>query len=119
MMIGRSEAFFEVQALIDKIAAFDAPVLIEGETGTGKELAARAIHYGSRRSGGPFVPINCGAVPDSLIENELFGHRRGAFTDAREDQAGLAALANGGTLFLDEIDALTRKGQVTLLRFVQ
>lgn len=119
MMIGESEAFHAIQALIDKMAAFDAPVLIEGETGTGKELAARAIHYGGARRGGPFVPINCGAVPDSLIENELFGHRRGAFTDARDDQAGLAALANGGTLFLDEIDALTRKGQVTLLRFIQ
>ena len=119
MMIGRSEAFRAVQALIEKMAAFDAPVLIEGETGTGKELAARAIHYGGKRRGGPFIPINCGAVPDTLIENELFGHRRGAFTDAREDQAGLAALANGGTLFLDEIDALTRKGQVTLLRFIQ
>ena len=119
MMIGQSEAFHAIQALIDKMAAFDAPVLIEGETGTGKELAARAIHYGGARRGGPFVPINCGAVPDSLIENELFGHRRGAFTDARDDQAGLAALANGGTLFLDEIDALTRKGQVTLLRFIQ
>jgi DNA-binding NtrC family response regulator len=119
MMIGHSEAFRAVQALIDKMAAFDAPVLIEGETGTGKELAARAIHYGGARRGGPFVPINCGAVPDSLIENELFGHRRGAFTDARDDQKGLAALANGGTLFLDEIDALTRKGQVTLLRFIQ
>lgn len=119
MMIGQSEAFRAVQALIDKMAAFDAPVLIEGETGTGKELAARAIHYGGARCGGPFVPINCGAVPDTLIENELFGHRRGAFTDARGDQKGLAALANGGTLFLDEIDALTRKGQVTLLRFIQ
>ena len=119
MMIGQSEAFRAAQALIDKMAAFDAPVLIEGETGTGKELAARAIHYGGARRGGPFVPINCGAVPDSLIENELFGHRRGAFTDARDDQPGLAALANGGTLFLDEIDALTRKGQVTLLRFIQ
>ena len=119
MMIGQSEAFHAIQALIVKMAAFDAPVLIEGETGTGKELAARAIHYGGARRRGPFVPINCGAVPDSLIENELFGHRRGAFTDARDDQTGLAALANGGTLFLDEIDALTRKGQVTLLRFIQ
>lgn len=119
MMIGHSEAFRAAQALIGKIAAFDAPVLIEGETGTGKELAARAIHYGGWRRSGPFVPINCGAVPDALIENELFGHRRGAFTDARDDQAGLAALANGGTLFLDEIDALTRKAQVTLLRFIQ
>jgi two-component system response regulator GlrR len=119
MMIGQSEAFRVIEALIDKIAAFDAPALIEGETGTGKELVARAIHYGGPRRGGPFVPINCGALPDSLIENELFGHRRGAFTDARDDQAGLAALASGGTLFFDEVDALTRKGQVTLLRFIQ
>jgi two-component system, NtrC family, response regulator GlrR len=119
MMIGQSDAFRVVQALIEKMAVFDAPVLIEGETGTGKELAARAIHYCGTRRGGPFVPVNCGALPDSLIENELFGHRRGAFTDARDDQPGLAALASGGTLFLDEVDALTRKGQVTLLRFLQ
>jgi DNA-binding NtrC family response regulator len=101
------------------MAAFDAPVLIEGETGTGKELAARAIHYCGTRRSGPFVPVNCGAIPDSLIENELFGHRRGAFTDARLDHPGLVELARGGTLFLDEIDALTPKAQVTLLRFLQ
>ena len=118
-VIGRSQAFGIVQALIGKIAAFDAPVLIEGETGTGKELAARAIHYGGARAACPFVPVNCGALPDSLIENELFGHRRGAFTDAREDKPGLVELARGGTLFLDEVDALTPKGQVTLLRFLQ
>jgi DNA-binding NtrC family response regulator len=118
-MIGRSEAFRTVQALIDKIAMFDAPVLIEGETGTGKELAARAIHYRGARRNGPFVPLNCGALPDQLIENELFGHRRGAFTDARDDQPGLIALARTGTLFLDEVDMLTPKGQVTLLRFLQ
>ena len=118
-MIGHSPAFRNVLALIDKIAAYDAPVLIEGETGTGKELAARAIHYDSRRGDRPFVPVNCGALPDGLIENELFGHRRGAFTDARDEQAGLVSLANTGTLFLDEIDTLTPRGQVTLLRFLQ
>ena len=118
-MIGRSIAFRIADALIRKMAAFDAPVLIEGETGTGKELAARAIHYRGARAGKPFVPVNCGALPDALIENELFGHRRGAFTDAREDKPGLVELARGGTLFLDEIDTLTPKGQVTLLRFLQ
>lgn len=118
-MIGHSAAFRFVQALIDKIAAFDAPVLIEGETGTGKELAARAIHYRGARRDRPFVPVNCGALLDQLIENELFGHRRGAFTDARDHQPGLVELARAGTLFLDEIDTLSPKGQVTLLRFLQ
>jgi DNA-binding NtrC family response regulator len=118
-MIGCSPAFRAVLALIERMARYDAPVLIEGETGTGKELVARAIHYGSRRRDRPFVPVNCGALPDTLIENELFGHRRGAFTDAREDQPGLVALADGGTLFLDELDALTPRAQVTLLRFLQ
>jgi len=118
-MIGRSPAFRIADALIYKISAYDAPVLIEGETGTGKELAARAIHYRGARSGRPFVPVNCGALPDALIESELFGHRRGAFTDARDDKPGLVELARGGTLFLDEVDALTHKAQVTLLRFLQ
>lgn len=92
-MIGQSQAFRLIQALIDKMAAFDAPVLIEGETGTGKELAARAIHYGGARRNGPFVPVNCGALHDQLIESELFGHCRGAFTDARDNQPGLVELA--------------------------
>jgi DNA-binding NtrC family response regulator len=118
-MIGRSVAFRIANALIEKLSAFDAPVLIEGETGTGKELAARAIHYRGTRAERPFVPVNCGALPDALIENELFGHRRGAFTDAHDDKPGLVELARGGTLFLDEVDALTHKGQVTLLRFLQ
>ncbi len=118
-MIGESTEFLKVVAAIEKIACYDVPTLIEGETGTGKELVARAVHYRSGRKDRPFVPVNCGALPETLIENELFGHRRGAFTDAREDQLGLVALADGGTLFLDEVDALPLKGQVTLLRFLQ
>jgi DNA-binding NtrC family response regulator len=101
------------------MAACDAPVLIEGETGTGKELAARAIHYQSARKDRPFIPVNCGAIQDSLFESELFGHRKGAFTDAKDNQPGLVDLAEGGSLFLDEVEALSTKGQVTLLRFLQ
>lgn len=118
-MVGVSPAFHRLESLMGRIADCDAPVLIEGETGTGKELAARSIHYLSARSGMPFVPVNCGAIPDSLVENELFGHRRGAYTGASECHRGLVAQAGGGTLFLDEIDALSPKGQVTLLRFMQ
>ena len=118
-MIGQSPVFLETQQLIEKIANCDAPVLIEGETGTGKELVARAIHYGSCRQKYPFVPVNCGAIPDNLVENELFGHKRGAYTDAKSDNSGLITLAKQGTLFLDEIDTLTPKAQVTLLRFLQ
>jgi DNA-binding NtrC family response regulator len=94
-------------------------VLIQGETGTGKELVARAIHYLGGRRYKPFVPVNCGALPDNLMENELFGHARGAFTDARDSQRGLIGSAEGGTLFLDEIECLSLKGQVALLRFLQ
>jgi two-component system response regulator GlrR len=118
-MIGRSSAFLAAVRRIERLAACDAPVVIEGETGTGKELAARAIHYGGRRRDKPFVPINCGALPEALIENELFGHQRGAFTDAAGAGAGLLRVAHNGTLFLDEIDALPPRGQVTLLRFLQ
>ena len=118
-MVGKSDSFLKMTALIAKIADCDAPVLLEGETGTGKELVARAIHYQGNRRDQPFVPVNCGAIPDLLIENELFGHRKGAFTDARGDQPGLVAHAHAGTLFLDEVDALSPKGQVTLLRFLQ
>jgi DNA-binding NtrC family response regulator len=118
-LVGRSENFLRVVALIERMARFDAPVLITGETGTGKELAARAIHYLSQRRDAPFVPLNCGAIPDTLVETELFGCERGAYTDARHARAGLVAAAEGGTLFLDEIDALPARAQVSLLRFLQ
>ena len=118
-MIGRAPAFLRVVAQLDRIAGSHATVLLEGETGTGKELVAREIHYRSARAKQPFVPVNCGALPDSLLENELFGHARGAYTDANAARSGLVDLANHGTLFLDEVDALTPKAQVTLLRFLQ
>ena len=104
---------------LHRMAASVAPVMIEGETGCGKELAARAIHYCGVRRAGPFVPVNCGALPDHLLEAELFGHERGAFTDAKTARRGLVAEANGGTLFLDEVDALSSKAQIALLRFLQ
>ena len=118
-LIGESPRFLYALDMIRRMARFDAPVLIQGETGTGKELAARAIHYLSARGNAPFVPLNCGAVPESLIETELFGCERGAYTDARRSRAGLAAAAEGGTLFLDEVDALPARAQVALLRFLQ
>jgi transcriptional regulator with GAF, ATPase, and Fis domain len=118
-MVGQSPAFRKVLALIPRIARCTATVVIEGETGTGKEYAARAIHYGGPRRAGPFVPTNCGAIPDGVLESELFGHRRGAFTDARETSPGMLRLADSGTLFLDEVDCLSGKAQVALLRFLQ
>ncbi len=118
-MIGNSAAFSKMLALIEKFSKLRAPVLIEGETGTGKELAARAIHYGGIYRDKPFVPINCGAFPEGLIESELFGHLKGSFTDARTNTPGLVEIAANGTLFLDEVDALTPRAQVALLRFLQ
>ncbi|GAA0710440.1 sigma-54 dependent transcriptional regulator [Dyella marensis] len=118
-MLGQSKAFELMRAQLHRYAGCDVQVLIEGETGTGKELAAREIHYASARSERPFVPVNCGALPDNLIENELFGHERGAYTDAKSAQPGLIDHARGGTLFLDEVDSLSSKAQVTLLRFLE
>jgi transcriptional regulator with PAS, ATPase and Fis domain len=118
-LIGKSEPFIRALAMIERMARYDAPVLIQGETGTGKELAARAIHYLSSRRQAPFVALNCGAVPENLIETELFGYERGAFTDARQATTGMVAAAEGGTLFLDELDALPQRAQVALLRFLQ
>lgn len=118
-LIGESEIFQKVVSNIKKYSKCNAPALILGETGTGKEKIARAIHYAGVDDGKPFVVVNCGCLPDSLVENELFGHVRGAYTDARESQCGLIEQAEGGTLFLDEIEALSHKGQVALLRFLQ
>jgi DNA-binding NtrC family response regulator len=118
-LLGESEAFRRLLGQVERFARCDATVLINGETGTGKELTARAIHYHGSRADGPFIPINCGALPDALFGSELFGHMRGAFTDAHENRAGLVAQAEGGTLFLDELEALSPAGQVALLRFLQ
>ena len=118
-MLGESPSFQQLLSTLKQIARFDAAVLLEGETGTGKELAARALHYDGPRRAKPFLPINCGALQDSLVENELFGHCRGAYTGAQSDERGLVEAADGGTLFLDEVDALTPKAQVTLLRFLE
>ena len=118
-LIGQSPIFLQQAQKISLIASCAANVLIVGETGTGKELYARAIHYGSERAGRPFMPVNCGAIPAELVENELFGHIRGAFTSASNLQVGLIEEANGGTLFLDEIDCLPVHAQVKLLRFLQ
>ena len=118
-LVGESPAFLEETKKIPLVAKCDASVLISGETGTGKELCARAIHYLSPRAGKPFIPFNCGAIPTDLMENELFGHVQGAFTGASTSQAGLIHEANGGTLFLDDIDCLPLLSQVKLLRFLQ
>lgn len=118
-LIGDSPSFRAEANKIPLIAGCDANVLIVGETGTGKELYARAIHYSSTRAGQPFMPVNCGAIPVELVENELFGHTRGAYTGANSLQVGLIEEANGGTLFLDEIDCLPIFAQVKLLRFLQ
>jgi DNA-binding NtrC family response regulator len=119
MMYGQSPKFLTLRAQLRRFAACDATVLIDGETGTGKELAAREIHYSGARGSNPFVPVNCGALPDTLIESELFGHRRGAFTDAKTAATGIIDCAIGGSLFLDEVDTLSHKAQITLLRFLQ
>lgn len=118
-MIGAAPIFLALLKTLERCAKIDVPVLIVGETGTGKELAARALHYGGARHAGPFQALNCGAIPDYLVENELFGHTRGAYTDARHAQPGLVELACGGTLFLDEVEALSYKAQTALLRFLQ
>lgn len=118
-MIGEHRSMQRVRALIEKVAPTSSAVLILGETGTGKELAARAVHEQSTRAGKPFVAINCGALPENLIESELFGHRKGAFTGADEHRQGLFEVANGGTLFLDEIGELPKSTQSTLLRVLE
>jgi len=118
-LIGQSRAMGQVFHAIRRVAPADEPVLIEGESGTGKELVAQAIHQESLQAKGPFIPVNCGAIPESLFEGELFGHEAGAYTDAKHRHEGLIEQADGGTLFLDEIGELPLPVQPKLLRFLQ
>jgi two-component system NtrC family response regulator len=118
-IIGSSPPMQEVFATVRKVAETDVPVLIAGESGTGKELIANAIHNLSRRKGGPFIAINCSAIPDTLLESELFGHEKGSFTGATTQRKGKLEYAHGGTLFLDEIGELVPELQVKILRFLQ
>lgn len=118
-LIGKSPAMQEIRRLIDKLARNQAPVFVSGESGTGKELAARAIHFRSPRADKPFVAVNCGAIPQELMESEFFGHIKGSFTGAVRDKPGLFQSADGGTLFLDEVADLPVSMQVKLLRAIQ
>jgi len=118
-LVGASPAMQQTYTLIDQVSATDATVLITGESGTGKEVVAREIHERSRRKEAPFVAINCAAVPEALLESELFGHAKGAFTDAKQSRQGLFAQANGGTLFLDEIGEMAISMQPKVLRAIQ
>ncbi|HEX9021783.1 MAG TPA: sigma-54 dependent transcriptional regulator [Nitrospirota bacterium] len=117
--IGKSEAMQKVFSLIRQVADTSSTVLITGESGTGKELVAKAVHFGSSRKNGPFVTVNCGALPETLLESELFGYMKGAFTGAASNKQGLFEAANGGTIFLDEISATTSALQIKLLRVIQ
>jgi DNA-binding NtrC family response regulator len=118
-IIGQSPSITQVKTLIQINAQYPAPVLITGETGTGKELAARGLHYSGIFSGKPFIAINCSTFSDDLFASELFGYKKGAFTDAKTDKEGLLIAANGGSIFLDEIDSLSIKSQTSLLRLLQ
>lgn len=119
LLIGDSPSMHQVREMIEKLARSQAPIYISGESGSGKELAARLIHTRSARSGGPFVPVNCGAIPENLMESEFFGYRKGAFTGADSDREGFFQAASGGTLFLDEVADLPLAMQVKLLRAIQ
>jgi two-component system response regulator AtoC len=118
-LVARSSAMLEALEVATKVAPYESPVLLSGQSGTGKELVARLIHRESRRSEGPFVPVNCGAIPENLLESEFFGHVKGAFTGADRDRVGLFETARGGTLFLDEVGELPGSLQVKLLRVLQ
>ncbi len=119
LLIGDTPVMLQVKRLIETIAPTDAAVMVLGETGTGKELVARSLHEKSRRADRAFIPVNCGALPENLVESELFGHRKGAFTGADTHRKGLFEVANGGTLFLDEVGELDKSVQVKLLRFLE
>src|SRR5262250_2711880 len=118
-LLGESPAIMQVRQMIDRLAKSQAPVFITGESGSGKELAARMIHLGGPRAEQPFVPVNCGAIPENLMESEFFGYKKGAFTGAEGDRDGFFQAANGGTLFLDEVADLPLAMQVKLLRAIQ
>ncbi len=118
-MVGRSRAMQDVYEQIEVAAGSDVPVLIVGETGVGKELVARAIHRQSARANGPFVPVNAGALPDNMLESELFGHARGAFTGAERDRDGKLVTASGGTLLLDEVESISERAEIGLLRVLE
>src|SRR5688572_5451149 len=117
--VGEAPRCLTVIERLPSMARNSATVVISRETGTGKELISRAMHYLAPRAPHPFVPVNCGALPDGLLEDELFGHERGAFTDAKARRAGLLAEAEHGTIFLDEVDSLSPRAQVALLRVLQ
>ncbi len=118
-IIGRSSISQAIRDFIHKVAPYDEPVLLIGETGVGKEVTARKIHELSRRKEAPFVPVDCAAIPETLAESELFGYKKGAFTDAREDRVGLIEGARGGTVFLDEIASSSLSLQAKLLRAIE
>jgi transcriptional regulator with GAF, ATPase, and Fis domain len=118
-IVGKSPALDEVYRILGKVAPTDSTVLVTGESGTGKELLVRALHMNSRRQGRPFVPVNCGAIPRELLESELFGHEKGAFTSAIRSRPGRFELADGGTIFLDEIGEMDLSLQVKILRVLQ
>lgn len=118
-MIGESKAILQIKEMIDKVARTDARVLITGSNGTGKEMVAHWLHEKSERSNGPMIEVNCAAIPSELIESELFGHVKGAFTSANKDRAGKFEAANGGTIFLDEIGDMSLSAQAKVLRALQ
>ena len=119
MLIGRSTLMQTTRALIDRLARSQAPIHVSGESGSGKELAARLIHLKGSRQDGAFIAVNCGAIPENLMESEFFGYRKGAFTGALSDRDGFFQAANSGTLFLDEVADLPLQMQVKLLRAIQ
>ena len=118
-IVSKNESMLKLFEVVKKVASYKSTILITGESGTGKELVARALHYNSERSQRPFIPVNCGAIPENLLESELFGHAKGAFTDAIRTKKGLFEEADEGTLFLDEIGELPLQLQVKLLRVLQ